>query len=169
MLFFRGRYGGGKVNAAGWADTTSYGDVNKALSSPPFSSYLGYSFRIDPHVSTKAMHYKPKVSGSTAVPCSFNFNGLKYPTHALSKERLAYNGCFEQPTGVWTTLKFSIKRVSDREADLKMKMGDVEYTFTHKLASAEEAARFPKQIDCVLIEYPNSRDYTFVEMAPEQP
>ena len=162
--------GAGYVNASGWADTTSYSGVDKALSSPPFNQYLGYSFRIDPHVSTKAEHYVPKASGSTAVPCSFNWNGLKHAGHALSKERLGYNGCFQAPTGganqsVWTDLIMEVHRVSKSEAKIKMQMGSVSYSLTHKITSAEES-RFPRKIDTVLIEYPNSRKYSYVKMAP---
>jgi hypothetical protein len=157
--------GAGYPNASGWADTTSYSGVNKALSSPPFSEYLGYSFRIDPHVSTKAEHYVPKKSGSTAVPCSFNWNGLKHPGTALSKERLAYNGCFEAPTDKGVDMILEIQRVSKSEAKLTMAMGRVSYSYTHHLTAAE-AKKFPKKIDTVLIEYPNGRKYSYVKLAP---
>ena len=157
--------GMGQVSAPGWCDGCDYSGIGKRLSSAPFSGYLGYSFRISPHVSTKAEHYKPKASGSTAVPCSFNFNGLKYPTHALSKERLAYNGCFEAPAGAWTDLLLKIERVSKSEAKLTMAMGEISYSFTHHLSEAEEK-RLPAKIDTVLIEYPNSRHYTYVKLAP---
>jgi hypothetical protein len=157
--------GAGKVAGAGWADTTSYSGVDHALSSPPFSGYRGYSFRIFPHVSTKAERYTPKESGSTAVPCSFNWNGLTHPKMALSKERLAYNGCFEAPAGRPTELKLEIHRVSKSETKLTMAMGDVSYSHTHHLAKDEES-RLPTKVDTFLIEYPNSRKYSYVTMAP---
>lgn len=157
--------GAGQVNGSGWAETTSYSGLNKALEKPPFSGYLGYSIRIQPHVSSKAEHYVPKSSGSTAVPCSFNWNGLKHPGSALSKERLAYHGCYEAPAGKWTDFQFTIERVSSKEAKLSMSMNGVSYKYTHKMSSAEKV-KFPKQIDTILIEYPNSRHYSYVKLAP---
>ena len=157
--------GAGRVSAPGWCDGCSYSDVDKVLSRAPFSSYLGYSFRIQPHVSIKAEHYTPKASGSTAVPCSINWNGLKYPTHALSKERLAYYGCFEAPAGTWTDLVLEVERISSSEAKITMAMGNVSYEYRHHLNAAEQK-RFPSKIDTVLIEYPNSRKYSYVKLAP---
>ena len=107
-----------------------------------------------------------QICKSTAVPCSFNFNGLKHPGAALSKERLQYNGCFEAPAGEWTTLVLRVARVSAREWRLRMAMGDVSYDYTHELASAEEEAKSPSKIDTLLIQYPNGRHFSYVQLAP---
>jgi hypothetical protein len=99
------------------------------------------------------------------VPCSFNWNGLKHAGHALSKERLAYNGCFEAPAGKTTDLVLTVKRESSSKATITMAMGKVSYAYHHTLTKAEEP-RFPKKIDTILVEYPNSRKYTYVKLGP---
>ena len=159
--------GAGRVDGAGWAETTSYSGVDKALSSKPFSGYLGYSFRISPHVSTEATEYVPKVSKSSAVPCSFNWNGLEHAGHTLSKERLAKTGCFEVPTGTAVQMRLEIKRESSTEARLLMRMSNVTYTYRHHIRGGkEEEERFPQKIDTILIEYPNGRRYSYVRLSP---
>jgi hypothetical protein len=60
---------------------------------------------------------------------------------------------------------WQVQRVSDHEAKLIMSMGPVSYSHTHRF-SAKEAQRFPAKIDTVLIEYPNSRHYTYLKLSP---
>ncbi|KAK3258807.1 hypothetical protein CYMTET_32163 [Cymbomonas tetramitiformis] len=150
--------GAGYVDKDGFADSTSYGEVSKILSSSPFSTYKGYNFRIFPHVSTKAERYS---DGGAHVPCSINFK--EKDANVLSDERLALFGCFETPRGQWTDFTLEIRRESSEEIRLKMTMNGIAYEHYHRMDS-EAKKHAPSKIDVVVIQYPNGRGYEYFKL-----
>eukprot|EP00041_Stephanoeca_diplocostata_P036828 m.1361285 g.1361285 ORF g.1361285 m.1361285 type:complete len:1107 (-) comp24941_c0_seq4:255-3575(-) len=157
-IFVGDTAGGERVTADNFAPTTSYSHMDKYLESPPFNGYKGYDFRTFPHVSIDADRYVPKMSGSTAVPCSIN---RKDSSALFGKARLKYFGCFEAPTGQWTDLILEISEHDKKGYTLAMTMNNV----TRSIVDADMPSELrPKVIDVIAIQYPNGRNYSYVQL-----
>lgn len=56
-IFIGGTGRASRVTDDGFANTSSYEEMDRILSQPPFSLYRGWDFRIFPHVSIDATRY----------------------------------------------------------------------------------------------------------------
>jgi hypothetical protein len=137
------------LNGSGFCDTDSYGPMEACLSKPPFSQWRGYNFRIFPHVSSEAEHFP------TAVPCGFY---KKRSDFIYDSTRIAEDGCFQLPTGVFGTLKLTLTRSGGSEISLAMDMNGHEFA-----AKDSDGAGQPDSVDVIAIQFPNGRPYSFVK------
>jgi hypothetical protein len=67
--------------------------------------------------------------------------------------------------GAWVSAEFGVARTGPLSYTLSIALGASRYTYAHVWAS-NATSDMPQQIDAIGIWFPNSRDYTYVDLAP---
>lgn len=142
------------------------------------SKFHGYNFRIFPHASSKAHYYRPAKGsprpGSTVVPTSINiqnshkengpFSDSRLYPHSSHEKATALGG-FDLPMGAESYLLVYLERKAESEVYMYVEMNDADrrVSYTHKLASQDQGY-LPELVDTVMINYPNERGYTSLQL-----
>lgn len=71
---------------------------------------------------------------------------------------------FGAPNGAWVDVELSVTRAAAATYSLSIRMGEVSYNYTNTW-NATYAGDMPQAIDALGIWFPNSRDYSYVELA----
>jgi hypothetical protein len=129
------------------------------------ATYHGYHYRTMPHVSTTYFHPKDSEPGGFYFKQNSTdpFEDHRLPGHWGANQSGVFPG-FGQPDGQWTTLTMGLKRIATDTYIVSIAMGVQTYSYTHTW-DATAHADMPQAIDAMGIWFPNSRDYTYVEMA----
>jgi hypothetical protein len=129
------------------------------------TSFHGYHFRTMPHVSTTYNHPKDSEPGGFYAKQNSTdpFDDHRLPGHWGDANSGIFPG-FAVPNGKWSTLELGIERQASDTYYLTIAMGGQSYNYTHKWDAAYHDD-MPQAIDGMGFWFPNSRDYTYVELA----
>lgn len=119
-----------------------------------------------PHVAPVYVHPKDSEAGGFFVKqnSSDPFDDHRLPGHWGDNPSGVFPG-FGWPRGVWASAEFGVSRTGPLSYTLSIALGTARYTYTHVWTS-NSTADMPQQIDAIGIWFPNSRDYTYVDLAP---
>ena len=123
-----------------------------------------------PHVGTTYVHPKDSEAGGffSKQNSTDPFDDHRLPGHY--KNATAANGTsgvfpgFGAPNGAWVEMELSVARTAVDTYRLSIRMGDVSYNYTDTW-NATYAADMPQGVDAMGIWFPNSRAYSYVELA----
>jgi uncharacterized Zn ribbon protein len=152
--------------------------LKNGFSTSSISEFHGYNFRIFPHASSKAHYYVPADGsprpGSTVVQTSINIQDHSHENGPFSNNRLfpkssdekaSAPGGFDLAMGADSYLLVNLERRSDGEVYTYIEMNDADHRhhYTHKVSS-EDLAYVPDVVDTIMIDYPNERGYTSLQL-----
>ena len=134
--------------------------LSLALSPTFFSFSLSLSL-LTAHRTSHTTHHTPHTAHRTT-------NMHRLPGHwnnstAASGTSGVYPG-FGAPNGAWVDVELSVTRAAAATYSLSIRMGEVSYNYTNTW-NATYAGDMPQAIDALGIWFPNSRDYSYVELA----
>jgi hypothetical protein len=117
-----------------------------------------------PHVSTT--YYHPKDSEPGGVFAKQNssdpFDDHRLPTNALHEKGVFAGFALEHD--VWSYLQLEVTRTNETAYTLKIEMNGTSHSYHHVWDKAYKGD-MPEYIDAMGIWFPNSRSYSYVELA----
>ena len=145
------------------------GDEMHACMDKVGASFREYQFRTMPHVATKYFHPKDSEAGGFFAKMNSTkaFCDDRLPGH-WGKGPGTQSGVFPGfavPRGEWVDMELKVSRKTVDTYEISVAMGVAKYSYLHTWAPLDTKDR-PTQIDAIGIWFPNSRSYSYVDLAP---
>ena len=130
------------------------------------AKFREYQFRIMPHVSQSYFHPKDCEPGGffAKINSTETFCDKRLPGHwGKGKQSGVFPG-FGAPRGEWVNMQLKVVRKATATYHISVAMGSAKYSYEHNWSDANIEDR-PTQIDALGIWFPNSRSYSYVDLA----